>query len=92
MAMEQVVKVLLALIVLVVIIATFYFLFKPSVDNVGQLGDKNKEGEGAALDDLDEIFGNSCESGKDECNPITNTVRECEDGKWVTTSRVCSGS
>jgi len=43
MAMEQVVKIILALIVLVVVIATFYYLFSPNVDGLNELSAKIKK-------------------------------------------------
>jgi len=39
---EQVVKIILALIVLVVVIATFYYLFSPNVDGLNELSEKIK--------------------------------------------------
>ena len=86
---EVLVKIILALVVLVAVLAVFYALFKPSIDGMLGIQEEGSTEGGNVLDDLFKAFGRKCTDGKVECNPVSNMKRECQAGDWVTTDEPC---
>ena len=91
-AFEQLVKMILALLVLAVIIGVFYILMRPSIDNMLGIEKTNAEEGGHVIDSLSNLFGRGCDNGARCCNPLSHKERVCEDGKWVTSDIECPDS
>ena len=87
---EVLVKIILALVVLIAVLAVFYALFKPTIDGMLGIRDEGANEGGNILDDLFRAFGRKCTpEGKWECNPVSDLKRECRAGEWVTTDEPC---
>jgi hypothetical protein len=89
MAFEQVVKMIIALVVLVVVLGVFYVIFHPTAMNILGIGTDTAKGSGNVIDDLFRALGRKCQEGAGECNPVTNTWRTCDNGQWKTTDTPC---
>lgn len=89
-AQEQLVKLILALVVLVVVIAVFYTLFKPQINHMLGIEEETGRQGGDVIDELGDILGKGCEDGDaPRCNPLDKLYRDCVDGKWVKSTRPC---
>ena len=87
---EQIVKAAIALIVLVSLIAIFYYVLKPVVNNILGIEDESDKQGQSVMDKLAEIFGRKCNEGESKCDAITGMNKRCENGKWIITEEKCT--
>ncbi|MBN2368477.1 hypothetical protein JXC34_05655 [Candidatus Woesearchaeota archaeon] len=91
LAWENIVKALLALIILAVVLGVFYLLFRPAIDGIFGIETESKQSGGGIIEDIRNMFGGSCEGKPPKCNKLSGYCSVCEDGEWETDdSKVCS--